>query len=68
MMLVHPSQRNVRILWKDSIDAPAQTYKLNTGTYGICNAPYLAIRTLKQSAIEEQTNLPLTSSVNLKDF
>ncbi|XP_035219447.1 uncharacterized protein LOC118192560 [Stegodyphus dumicola] len=68
-ILVHPPQRDLlRILWKDSVDAPVQTYKLNTVTYGTSNAPYLATRALKQLAIDESQNLPLASSVALTDF
>ncbi|XP_035204366.1 uncharacterized protein LOC118179296 [Stegodyphus dumicola] len=68
-ILVHPPQRDLlRILWKDSVDAPVQTYKLNTVTYGTSNAPYLATRALKQLAIDESQNLPLASSFALNDF
>ncbi|XP_035228000.1 uncharacterized protein LOC118200180 [Stegodyphus dumicola] len=68
-ILVHPPQRNLlRILWKESVDAPVQTYKLNTVTHGTSNAPYLATRALKQLAIDESQNLPLASSVALTDF
>ena len=68
-ILVDPAQRDLlRILWKDSLNSPVKIYRLKTVTYGTSNAPYLATRTLKQLALDERQNLPLASSVALRDF
>lgn len=39
-----------RILWRFSPDEPVSTYRLNTVTYGVSSAPYLALRTIQQLA------------------
>ncbi|GFX52874.1 uncharacterized protein TNCV_4791111 [Trichonephila clavipes] len=50
-ILINPGHRNLQmILWKDSVDGPVQTYKLNTVTYGTTCAPNLATRTIQQLA------------------
>lgn len=41
---VHPDDRIFqRILWRDSRDQPVKTYQLNTVTYGIASATFLAV-------------------------
>ncbi|GFW53362.1 uncharacterized protein TNCV_4075831 [Trichonephila clavipes] len=56
------------ILWKDSIDGPVQTYKLNTVTYGTTSAPYLATRTIQQLTRDEREHYPLAASVTIRDI
>ncbi|GFU16846.1 integrase catalytic domain-containing protein [Trichonephila clavipes] len=56
------------ILWKDSVDGPVQTYRLNTVTYGTTCAPYLAIRTIQQLARDEGEHYPLAPSVTIRDI
>lgn len=52
-VLVDPTQRHLQhILWRKNCDAPINTYELNTVTYGTASASFLAIRCLKQLAIE----------------
>ncbi|GFX93588.1 uncharacterized protein TNCV_1587651 [Trichonephila clavipes] len=53
------------ILWKDSIDGPVQTYKLNTVT--TC-APYLTTRTIQQLARDEGDHSPLATAVTIRDI
>ncbi|XP_026744656.1 uncharacterized protein LOC113505989 [Trichoplusia ni] len=43
-------------------------YELTTVTYGTTSAPYLAVRTLQQLAIDEQDNYPIASKATLQDF
>ena len=69
ILIEHNSERDfLKILWKEDIDSPVQIYRFNIITYGTSNAPYLATRTLKQLALAEQENLPISSSVALTDF
>ncbi|GBN28946.1 hypothetical protein AVEN_262210-1 [Araneus ventricosus] len=69
MILVHPSQRQLlRILWKDSHNGPIKTYELATVTYGTASAPFLAMRTLKQLAIDERKRYPAEAAVLESDF
>ncbi|GBM85144.1 hypothetical protein AVEN_85619-1, partial [Araneus ventricosus] len=69
MILVHPSQRQLqRILWKDSYNGPIKTYELATVTYGTASAPFLAMRTLKQLAIDERKRYPAAATVLESDL
>ncbi|GFV98847.1 uncharacterized protein TNCV_2913641 [Trichonephila clavipes] len=56
------------ILWKDNVDGPVQTYKLNTVTYGTTCAPYLATRTIQLLARDEGEHYPLAAAVALRDI
>ncbi|GFW62258.1 uncharacterized protein TNCV_4421451 [Trichonephila clavipes] len=68
-ILINPGHRNLQlILWKDSVDGPVQTYKLNTVTYGTTCAPYLATRTIQQLARDEGEHYPLAASVTIRDI
>ncbi|XP_076384172.1 uncharacterized protein LOC143262191 [Megalopta genalis] len=63
--IVRPDDRAYqRILWRDSRGEIA-TFELNTVTFGLSSAPYLAIRCLHQLADDEQDATP-TASVILK--
>ncbi|GFS68702.1 uncharacterized protein TNCV_1959071 [Trichonephila clavipes] len=65
---MHPEQMCLqRILWKKSIRGPIKRYELTTVTYGTVSAPYLSTRTLKQLAMDEANEFPLTSPVVLSD-
>ncbi|GFV90049.1 integrase catalytic domain-containing protein [Trichonephila clavipes] len=68
-ILIIPGYRDLQmILWKDSVDGPVQTYKLNTVTYGTTCAPYLATRTIQQLARDEGEHYPLSASVTIRDI
>lgn len=62
-----------RILWRESPELPLLLYNLNTVTYGMKSSPYLAIRTLRQLADDEEARYPaaahlLRSSVYMDDI
>lgn len=57
-----------RILWRFSPKHAISEYELTTVTYGTTSAPYLAVRTLQQLAIDEQNNYPIASQATLQDF
>jgi hypothetical protein len=71
---VAPHHRDYqRILWRAHPDEPLQEYVLNTVTYGVSSAPFLACRTIQQLANEEGHNYPkakavLTSDVYVDDI
>ncbi|GFY07502.1 integrase catalytic domain-containing protein [Trichonephila clavipes] len=68
MINIHPKQTCLqRILWKKGIGEPIKTYELTTVTYGTVSAPYLAMRTLKQLAMDEANNFHLAAPVVLSD-
>ncbi|XP_055632402.1 uncharacterized protein LOC129772899 [Toxorhynchites rutilus septentrionalis] len=51
------------ILWRTNTEEEIGTYELSTVTYGTKPAPFLATRTLKQLAVDEQTNFPQAAKV-----
>jgi hypothetical protein len=58
-ILISPKDRDFqRIIWRSSPDDALEEYVLNTVTYGISSAPFLAIRTLLQLADDEQGRFP----------
>ncbi|XP_065172206.1 uncharacterized protein [Atheta coriaria] len=68
-VLVAPENRSLqRILWRTSPDDSIKEYELNTVTYGTASASFLAIRCLKQLALDSKQIHPHTSSVIENDF
>ncbi|UYV73009.1 hypothetical protein LAZ67_10001506 [Cordylochernes scorpioides] len=57
-----------RILWRASPNEPIKEYQLATVTYGTTSAPYLAIKTLKTLAYDEQKQFPQASKAILTNF
>ncbi|XP_011706167.1 PREDICTED: uncharacterized protein LOC105461365 [Wasmannia auropunctata] len=67
-ILVHPADRDLqRILWRDAREKAALEYQLNTVTYGMACAPFLAIRTLRQLADDESSRFPKGASALKQD-
>lgn len=68
-ILVDPRDTQLqRIVWRSSMDAPLDTYKLKTVTYGTASAPFLATRVLKQLADDECAEFPEATKVLTNDF
>ncbi|XP_025156153.1 uncharacterized protein LOC112588962 [Harpegnathos saltator] len=56
---VAPEDQHLQqILWRDSQTQTISVYRLTTVTYGMACAPYLAIRTLHQLALDERERYP----------
>lgn len=53
--------------WRTRPDAPMDTYRLNTVTYGTSSAPFLAIRTLNQLGKDHENEFPEASKILLDD-
>ncbi|GFX89479.1 integrase catalytic domain-containing protein [Trichonephila clavipes] len=67
-ILINRDQQDLqRIIWKHGLDAEILTYRLKAVTYGLSNAPFLAIRTLQQLAKDEKSRFPLASETLLYD-
>ncbi|GFT63440.1 integrase catalytic domain-containing protein [Trichonephila clavipes] len=65
---MNPSVRDLlRIVWKDKIDSPVKIFRLTTVTYGTKSAPYLATKSLKQLAIDDDDKYPLAAEVIMSD-
>ncbi|GBM38205.1 hypothetical protein AVEN_8269-1 [Araneus ventricosus] len=67
-ILIDPDQQDLqRIVWKTGPNTEVSAYRLKTVTYGMSNAPFLAIRTLQQLAEDEKSRFPLASEALLHD-
>ncbi|XP_055585018.1 uncharacterized protein LOC129737879 [Uranotaenia lowii] len=55
------------ILWRKDSSENVETYELTTVTYGTKPAPFLATRTLKQLATNEQESYPMGSKAIMED-
>lgn len=63
-ILIDPQHTSYqKILWRFSPDTPIEQYVLNTVTYGVSSAAFLAIRTLLQLAEDEQKPFPHAAQV-----
>jgi hypothetical protein len=58
----------LRILWRDNLNDSIETYRLKTLIFGLTCAPFLAIRCLKQLALDTQQSHPSASTVINRDF
>lgn len=68
-VLVHPSDRYLqKKLWRFNPSKPVKEYELNTLTYGTVCAPFLAIRCLKQIAMDNFESFPVASKIIAQDF
>lgn len=56
-----------RIFWRFNTTEPVQEYQLNTVTYGVASAPFLACRTIKQLADDEGADFPVGREVLKSD-
>ncbi|XP_039303533.1 uncharacterized protein LOC120357410 [Solenopsis invicta] len=67
-ILVHPEDRDLqRVLWRYSIRDEVAEFRLNTVTYGLACAPFLAMRTLRQLADDEADTYPLAARALRRD-
>ncbi|XP_025991647.2 uncharacterized protein LOC113004001 [Solenopsis invicta] len=67
-ILVHPEDGDLqRILWRYSARDEVAEFRLNTVTYGLACAPFLAMRTLRQLADDEADNYPLAARALYRD-
>lgn len=67
-ILVHEDDRDLqRIVWRNDNNVEIAEFKLNTVTYGLACAPFLALRSLQQLARDEAGRFPVGSMVLLND-
>ncbi|XP_011705856.1 PREDICTED: uncharacterized protein LOC105461064, partial [Wasmannia auropunctata] len=67
-VLVHPDDRDLqRILWRPADTSNLEEFRLNTVTYGLACAPFLAIRTLRQLADDDGSHFPLGAAALQRD-
>ena len=62
--LVYHKDRNYQqILWKFNPNKQIHTYKLNTLTYGLAPASFLATRCIKQIALDYSQNIAVSHTL-----
>ncbi|KAL6416716.1 hypothetical protein ACFW04_013197 [Cataglyphis niger] len=67
-ILVDPEDRSLqKILWRHDDQITPRTYELNTVTYGLACAPFLAVHSLRQLADDEEARFPHGSAVLRRD-
>lgn len=57
-----------RIVWRDNQEDQIRDYKLLTVTFGTASAPYLAVKTLNQVAIDYKDKYPKAAEKVAKEF
>lgn len=68
-ILVREQDRDLqRILWRSNNDEEIQIFRLNTLTYDTSSAPFLAVRCLKELAMQESDTYPTAARVLQCDF
>ena len=64
-----PEDRDLhRFIWKPTPEEPIQDYWMTRVTFGVSASPYLAIRTLQQTARDHGTEHPVATSHVMKSF
>lgn len=68
-VLIHKEDADFqRIVWRRDKMEPIKDYCLNTVTFGVASAPFMAVRVLKQLATDEMTRYPLGAKILENDF
>jgi len=68
-VLVHEADKDYqRILWRSSVNEPIREFRLNTVTYGLSCAPFLALRCVRHLASNANERLKQASQVLLNDL
>jgi hypothetical protein len=68
-VLIEDNQKQYqKIFSRSDVPQPVKVYKLNTVTYGTSSAPFLAIRSLNQVALDHFQNDPVISNIINNDF
>ncbi|XP_066593609.1 uncharacterized protein [Prorops nasuta] len=66
-VMIHKEDRQFqRILWR--INNEIKAFELNTVTFGVSAAPFLAIRTIHQLADDESENFPVAAGILKRDL
>lgn len=68
ILVREPDRDFQRIFWRSDVTWPIQEYRLNTVTYGVSSAPFLACRTINQLVADEGNDFPLARQVLSSDI
>ena len=68
-IIIHPEDTKYqRILFRSSTEEHMKDFELNTVTFGVNCAPYLALRTLKKLSEDEHSRFPLGAKILLESM
>ena len=67
ILVAEEDQDLQRIVWRGPQDTTTRHYRLQTVTYGMCCAPYLALRTMRQLALDEGHRYPEAAQALSRD-
>ena len=66
---LHPNDRDLhRFLWREDPNLPLQDFRMTRVTFGVTASPYLAIKSLQQTAHDFQDQYPLAAPIVLNSF
>ena len=68
IMIDKSQHKYQRILWRENKTLPIRCFELNTVTYGMAAAPFLATRCIKQLSLESKANFPEESKIIAEDI
>ena len=64
-----PADRDLhRFLWREEPTAPLVDFRMTRVTFGVSASPYLAIKTLQQTALDFADQFPIASPIVMKSF
>ena len=64
-----PGDRDLhRFIWRPTPEQPIQDYRMTRVTFGVSASPYLAVRTLQQTARDHGTEHPIATSHIMNSF
>ena len=59
---LHPKDRDLhRFIWREDPSVPLKDYRMTRVTFGVKASPYLAMKTLQQTADDFKTQYPLAA-------
>ena len=66
---LNPNDRDLhRFLWREEPNAPLVDYRMTRVTFGVSSSPFLAIKTLRQLALDFGTQFPSAAPLVLNSF
>ena len=66
---LHPDDRDPhRFVWREHPDQPIQDFRMTRVTFGVTASPYLAMRSLQQTAHDHQKLYPIAAPLVLNSF
>lgn len=68
ILLQEEHRKYQKVLWRFSPDDPFSVYELTRVSFGLKSAPFLALRTIQQLVLDEESRFPLAASCVARDL